>query len=112
MQVGWRGSADTARQAGGHINYAATSAGTAAPPSSLAVIISPQQDVHRAAQAVVGDRVYLVPPEVISDIASRLTGGWDSIRIQTRTLGSAEAEPVITQILHAGGRFPASGCPG
>jgi hypothetical protein len=38
---------------------------------------------------------------VISDIAARLASAWDSIRIQTRTLGPAEAEPVISQILHA-----------
>jgi hypothetical protein len=104
-------SADTAREAGGHINYAAASAGTAAPPGSLAVIISPQQDVHRAAVAVAGDRVYLVPPEVISDIATRLAGAWDSIRIQTRTLGPAEAEPVITQILHARRALPSQWLP-
>jgi hypothetical protein len=55
-----------------------------------------QQDVHRTAFAVAGDRGYLVPPVVIGDIASRLTGAWDGIRIQTRTLGPAEAEPVIT----------------
>jgi hypothetical protein len=47
------------------------------------VIIGPQQDVHRAALAGAGDRVYLVPPEVIGDIAGQLVGAWDSIRIQT-----------------------------
>jgi hypothetical protein len=104
-------SAGTARQAGGHINYAVASTGTVAPPGSFAVIISPQQDVHRAALAVAGDRVYLVPPEVIGDVARRLTGAWDSIRVQTRTLGSAEAEPVITQILHARRALPSQWLP-
>ncbi len=41
-------SADTAREAGGHLNYAAAAAGAAAPPGSFTVIISPQRDVHRA----------------------------------------------------------------
>jgi hypothetical protein len=53
-------SADTVRQAGGHLNYTADSAGKNAPPGSFAVIISPQQDAHRVAVAVAGDRVYLV----------------------------------------------------
>jgi hypothetical protein len=53
-------SADTARQAGGHLNYTADSAGKTVPPGSFAVIISPQKDAHRAAVAVAGDRVYLV----------------------------------------------------
>ena len=104
-------SADTVREAGSHINYAAASAGTAAPPGSFAVIISPEQDVHRAALAVADDRVYLLPPEVISDIASRLTGAWDSIRIQTHTLGPAEEALVITQTLHARRALLVSGCP-
>jgi hypothetical protein len=47
------------------------------------VIIGPQQGLHRAALAVAGGQVYLVPPEVIGDIAGQLTGAWDSIRIQT-----------------------------
>ena len=58
---------------------AAASAGITASVGSFVVIVSPQQDVHRAAAAVVGDRVYLVPPEMISDIAGRLAGAWDSI---------------------------------
>jgi hypothetical protein len=45
----------------------------ATPTGSSAVILNPQQDVHHAAPPVAGDRVYLVSPEVISDIASRLT---------------------------------------
>jgi hypothetical protein len=80
-------SADAAREAGGHLNYAATAADTAVPPGSFTVIISPQHDVHRAAMAVAGDQVYLAPPEVISDIAGRPAGAWDTIRDQTRTLG-------------------------
>ena len=111
MQAWRQVSAANAREAGGHLNYAAASAGAAAPPGSFAVIISPQQDVHHAALAVAGDRVYLVPPEVISDIAGRLTGAWDSIRIQARTLGPAEAEPVITQILHARRALPSQWLP-
>ena len=75
------------------------------------MIIGPQQDVHRVALAVAGDRVYLVPPVAIGAIASRLTGAWDSIRIQTRTLGPAEAEPVITQILHARRALPSQWLP-
>ena len=75
------------------------------------MIIGPQQDVHRVALAVAGDRVYLAPPEVIGDIASRLTSAWNSIRIQTLTLGPAEAEPVITQILHARRALPSQWLP-
>lgn len=40
--------------------------------------------------AVADNRVYLVPPEVTSEIASRLVGAWDNIRIQTCTLELAE----------------------
>ncbi len=75
-------SAAAAREAGGHINYAAASAGTATPPSSFVIIISPQKDVHLAARAVAGGRVYPVRPELIGDIASRLSGGWESMRIR------------------------------
>ena len=67
--------------------------------------------MHRTAFAVAGDRGYLVPPVVIGDIASRLTGAWDGIRIQTRTLGPAEAEPVITQTLHARRALPGQWLP-
>lgn len=58
------------------------------------------------------DRAYLVPPEVIGDIADRLAGAWDSIRVQTRTLESAGAEPVITEILHARSALPSQCLPG
>jgi hypothetical protein len=63
------------------------------------------------AALVAGDRVYLVPPEVISDIASRLTGARDSIRIQARTLGRAGAALVIMQILHARRALPSQWLP-
>jgi Helicase C-terminal domain len=104
-------SADAARQAGGHINYAASNTGTAPPPSSFAVIISPQDRVHRAAVAVAGDRVYLAPPDVITEIANRLTSAWDSIRIRTRAMGPAEAEPVIAEILRARRALPSQWLP-
>jgi hypothetical protein len=105
-------SADNAREAGGHINYAAASTGATAPPGSFAVIISAQKDVHHAAAAVASERLYLVPPTVIADIADRLTGAWDSIRIRTRTLGPAEAEPVIIEILRARRALPSQWLPG
>jgi hypothetical protein len=104
-------SADVARQAGGHINYAASSIGTAAPPSSFVVIISPQERVHRAAVAVAGDRVYLAPPTVIGEIADRLTSAWESIRVRTRALGSGEAEPVIAEVLRARRVLPSQWLP-
>jgi hypothetical protein len=105
-------SADVARQAGGHINYAASSTGAAAPPSSFAVIISPQERVHRGAVAVADDRVYLVPPAAIGEIADRLASAWESIRIRTRALGSAEAEPVIAEVLRARRALPSQWLPG
>ena len=71
---------------------AAASADITAPVGSFVGHRQPPAGRHRAAVAVAGDRVYLVPPEVISDIAGRLAGAWDSIMVQTRTLGSAEAE--------------------
>jgi len=104
-------TADAVRQAGGHVNYAAASIRTTTPPSSFTVIISPQQDVRRAAQAVASDRVYLAPPEMISDIASRLTGAWDSIRTQARPLGQAEADPVIAKILRTRRALPSQWLP-
>jgi hypothetical protein len=105
-------SADTARQAGSHINYAAASTGAAAPPGSFAVIVSPQDRVHRAAVAVAGDRVYLVPLTMIAEMADRLTSAWDSIRIRTRSLGAAEAGPVIAEILRARRALPSQWLPG
>ena len=99
-------SADIARQAGGHINYAAASTGAAAPPGSFAVIVSPQDCVHRAAVAVAADRVYLVPPTVIAEMAERLISAWESIRIRTRPLGASEAGPVIAEILRAKRALP------
>ena len=86
-------SADAAREAGGHINYAAAAVGTAAPPGSFAVIMSAR-------------RVYLASSEVISAIASRLADAWDSIRIQTRTLGPTGTESGGTQVLHARRALP------
>jgi len=62
--------------------------------------------VHRAAVAVADDRVYLVPPTVIGEIADRLTGAWESIRIRTRALGSPKAEPVIAEILRTRKALP------
>jgi len=105
-------SAADARQAGTHINYAASSTGTTPPAASFAVIISPQEAVHSAAARVSGARVYLVQPAVISDIADRLTGAWESIRIQTRTLEPGAAEPVIAGILHARRALPSQWLPG
>jgi hypothetical protein len=105
-------SADIARQAGGHINYAAASTGAAAPPGSFAVIVSPQDRVHRAAVAVASERVYLVPPAVIAEMADRLTSAWDSIRIRTRTLGPDEAGPAIAEILRARRALPSQWLPG
>lgn len=104
-------AADT-RQAGTHINYAASSAGTPAPAPSFAVIISPQDAVHSAAARVSDPRVYLTQPAVISDIADRLTGAWESIRIQTRTMEPGPAEPVIAEILQARRALPSQWLPG
>jgi hypothetical protein len=56
--------------------------------------------------------VYLVPPTVISDIADRLTGAWESVRLQTRTLGAAEAGPEIAEILRARRALPSQWLPG
>jgi hypothetical protein len=103
--------ANTARQASGHLNYAASATGATIPSHSLTIIISPQTRVHPAAAAVAGDGLYLVTPDVIADLATRLTGAWDSIRIQTRTFGSAEAEPVITEILRTRQALPSQWLP-
>lgn len=105
-------SADVARQAGGHLNYEANTAGAAAPTGSFAVIISPQQRVHRAAAAVADDRLYLAPPEVISEIADRLSSAWKSIRIRTRGLDAAAAEPVIAEVLRDRRVLPSQWLPG
>jgi len=105
-------SADVARQAGGHLNYAAASTRAVAPPGSFAVIVSPQDRVHRAAVAVAGDRVYLAPPAVIAEMAERLTSAWESIRIRTRALGAAEAGLVIAEILRARRALPSQWLPG
>jgi hypothetical protein len=99
------------RQAGGHINYAAASVGAAIPPGSFTVIISPQDHVQRAAVAVADERVYLVPPSAIAEMADRLTSAWDSIRIRTRVLGPAEARPVIAEILRARRALPSQWLP-
>ena len=105
-------SADIARQAGGHINYAAASTGAAAPPASFTVIVSPQDHVHRAAVAVVGDRVYMLSPTVIAEMAERLASAWESIRIRTRAIGAAKAAPVIAEILRARRALPSQWLPG
>jgi hypothetical protein len=105
-------SADHVREAGGHLNFAAASTGTSAPPDSFTVIVSPQDRVHDAARAVVTDRVYLVPPAVVGDIAGRLIGAWESIRIQARTLEAPEAEQVIAETLRARQALPSQWLPG
>jgi hypothetical protein len=67
-------SAGTARQAGGHLNFAAASTGATTPAGSFTVIISPQDRIHRAAVAVADaddDRVYLVPPAAVTEMADR-----------------------------------------
>jgi hypothetical protein len=92
-------SARTAREAGGHLNFAASSTSVNVPDGSFAVIISPQDRVHRAAVAVTDGRVYLVPPAAVAEVPDRLTSAWDSIRIRIRSLGPAEAAPVIAEIL-------------
>ena len=104
-------SARTAREARGHLNFAASSTGAAAPPGSFAVIISPQDRVHRAAVAVTDGRVYLVPPAAIAEIADRLTSAWDSIRIRTRDPRAAKAAPVIAEILRARHALPSQWLP-
>ncbi len=48
---------------------------------------------------------------MISDIADRLTGARESIRVQARTVDAAEAEPVITEILQRHGGLPSQWLP-
>jgi hypothetical protein len=86
-------SAADVRQARTHITCTEKSTGTSAPAASIAVIVSPCHPVIPAAARPAGSRVYLVPPELISEIAGRLTGAWKSIRIQTRAVAAGEAEP-------------------
>lgn len=105
-------SADVARQSGGHINYTANSTGAPAPAGSFAVIVTPQERIDRAAAAVADDRVYLAQPALIRDIADRLTSAWDSIRIRTRGLNAAAAEPVNAQILREKRLLPSQWLPG
>jgi hypothetical protein len=54
-------SARAVREAGGHLNFAASSTSVKVPDGSFAVIISPQDRVHRPAVAVTAGRVCLVP---------------------------------------------------
>lgn len=75
------------------------------------MIITPQEKVHHAAAKVSGSRLYLISPEVLSDIADRLAAAWDSIRTQTRNLQPDEAEPVIADVLSACGALPSQWLP-
>jgi hypothetical protein len=68
--------------------------------------------VHRVAAAVADERVYLVPPPAMTEVADRLTSAWGSIRIRTSALGPAEARPVIAEILRARRALPSQWLPG
>jgi hypothetical protein len=48
----------------------------------------------------------------VAEVADRLTSAWDSIRIRTRSLGPAEAAPVIAEILRARHALPSQWLPG
>ncbi|TVZ06318.1 DEAD/DEAH box helicase [Trebonia kvetii] len=104
-------SAKNAREADSHLNYAGASVGGTPPPASFAVVVSPQEAVHGAAAKVSGPRLYLVPPAVIGDIGARLTAAWEGIRIQTRGMQPAEAEPVIADVLSACQALPSQWLP-
>jgi hypothetical protein len=104
-------AARDAREAGTHLNYAAATLGVDAPAGSFAVIISPHDDVHPAAARVAGPYVYLTTPAVISGIASRLTGAWDTVRTQTRGLDPEQAKPVISSVLRARRALPSQWLP-
>lgn len=103
--------AEDARQADGHLNFAASSTGSDVPPGSFTVVVSPQAAVHPAAASVAGGQVYLAAPEVVAEIAARLASAWDSIRVRTRTLGPDEAAPMIAEALRTTQALPSQWLP-
>ena len=104
-------SADEVRQAGAHLNYAASCLGGDPPEGSFAVLVSPCTAVHPAAAQVADARVYLVSPDVLADVAARITGAWESIRVQTRDLAPTGAADVITGVLSARRALPTQWLP-
>jgi hypothetical protein len=105
-------SVKAAREASGHMNFAATIAGTASPTGSFTVIVSPQQRVHQSAAAVADGRLYLASPEMMTEIADRLSSAWDGIRIRTRGLDSSAAAPIVEEILRDRRALPSQWLPG
>lgn len=105
-------SASVAREANGHLSFAAASTGSPVPSGSFAVIVTAQSSISTAAGKVADSRLYLASPEVFADLGGRLADAWSSIRVQTRNLGSADAMPVIEGILRSGRALPSQWLPG
>ncbi|MFF5265023.1 DEAD/DEAH box helicase [Actinomadura viridis] len=92
--------AHEAREACGHLNYAAAEQDVSAAPSgSITLYITPQQRIHPAAASVADAGLYLVSLDQARDLADRLTACWEAIRSQTKKTGSGKAALDIERLL-------------
>ncbi|WP_189082569.1 DEAD/DEAH box helicase [Mangrovihabitans endophyticus] len=94
------------REAGGHLNFAASRQGVAAPPGSVTLIVTPQTVLHPAAVQVSDVETYLVTPGRVLDLAGRLIEAWETIRTQTAGLQPVNAEQVVAELLRARRALP------
>lgn len=72
--------ADDVRQASGHLLYAASSAGGAAPSGSFTLVVTPQERIHPAARMVADSNVYRIRPEAARSLLDGLVRAWRALR--------------------------------
>jgi hypothetical protein len=98
---------DTVRQTNGHLRYIAGDRVLAIPSGSLAVLTTPQEQVHPTAMALAEDHTVKVPLTFPLELATELERAWRTIRTQVAPdAETAQAKQVMYAAFHARGVLP------
>jgi hypothetical protein len=87
--------ATSSRQASGHLQYVSGVRGEPAPAGSATFIVSPQTRIHSAARLVADDNVFLLTPDFVAELHSRLVRAWRAVR------ALKSANPPMNSMLNA-----------
>ena len=90
-------SADSVRQADGHLNYVRTQRAEAIPSGSLAVLNTPQVRLHPAARAVAGKSQFLVSQGPVLLLFDRLGNAWKTMRSRIQSLQLQDVVEILRQ---------------
>lgn len=71
------------RQAGSHLRFVQAQLSKTIPAGSVVLLMTPQERVHGAAEAVAEPHVYIVRPDHALALAQRLVRAWRALRSRT-----------------------------